>query len=317
MTNHLRKAALCVLMLTGLPALAQAQIPNTCDFDGDGKTDPVVVRNVGGQLNWWILKSAGGVQFTSWGIIGDTSLCGDYDLDGKSDVTVWRSGAAGAAGFWVLRSSNGTAFFEPFGQTGDDAEVVGDYNGDGRDDFAVYRAGAISGDQSFLYYRTTQGGSVAYVPWGLNGDFSAPFDYDGDGKHDPMVQRNGGGGQAAIWVRQSSNGATTLFRFGTPTDALVPGNYDADATEDLTVGRGSAGQIQWWTRATSNGAISLSIFGASATDFLTQGDWDGDGKTDVAIWRPGQFWLNRSTAGLAVVSWGTNGDYPVNSWRTK
>ncbi len=310
MTNHLRKAALCVLVLTGLPALAQAQIPNTCDFDGDGKTDPVIVRNVGGQLNWWILKSAGGVQFTSWGSLGDTSLCGDYDLDGKSDVTVWRPGAAGAAGFWVLRSSNGTALFEPFGQTGDDARVVGDYNGDGRDDFAVYRAGS----PSITYFRTSQGGAVTYVPWGKTGDFTSPFDYDGDGKHDPMVQRSG-----AIWILQSSNGATVVRNFGLSNDALVMGNWDGDLTEDITVGRAVGGSLQYWTVGSTTNIVSFRTWGASATDFITQGDWDGDGKTDVAIWRDstGQFWLNRSTSGVAVVSWGTSGDYPVNNWRVK
>ncbi|NOJ61824.1 VCBS repeat-containing protein, partial [Arthrobacter sp. 260] len=83
------------------------------------------------------------------GTLGDTVLCGDYDSDGKSDVTVWRPGLAGVAGFWVLQSSNGVGFFEPFGQTGDDPEVVGDYNDDGRDDFAVYRAGS----PSVFYFR--------------------------------------------------------------------------------------------------------------------------------------------------------------------
>ena len=323
MTRNFVKAVLSVFMLTALPALAHAQIPNTCDFDGDGKTDPVVVRNTGGgstgQITWYISKSAGGMTFVPWGIATDFFLCGDYDADGKSDVTVWRSGAAGTAGFWVLKSSNGAALFEPFGQTGDDPQVVGDYDGDGRDDFAVYRAGANVGNQSYLFYRTTQGGAVAYVPWGLNGDFSAPLDFDGDGKHDPMVQRNGGGGQAHNWIRQSSNGATALRTFGTPTDYLVPGNYDGDLTEDLAVGRGAAGQIQWWTLGTSTGVISLSIFGASATDFITQGDWDGDGTTDIGIWRPGtgQFWTRGSTVGVRVLKWGQNGDYPVNNTRRK
>jgi hypothetical protein len=273
-------------------------------------------------MTWFILLSTGGVRVYAWGLNGDTYLCGDYDLDGKSDVTVWRKGAPGVAAFYVLRSSDATVLVEPFGQTGDDARVVGDYNGDGRDDFAVHRSGANSGDQAFLFYRTTPGGAVAYVPWGLNGDFSTPFDHDGDGSMDPAVQRNGGGGQADFWIRQSSNGATVLRRFGTPTDVVVAGYYDDDATEDITVARPSAGQYQWWTLGTASDVITLRTFGASATDFHTTGDWDGDGRTDIGIWRsdpsvPGQFWTLGSTAGVKVVEWGKNGDFPVNSWRRK
>jgi hypothetical protein len=322
MTKSTMRAVLCMTVLAAWPALAQAQAPNTCDFDGDGKTDPVVIRNTGGgpggQVTWFVARSTAGPMAVQWGLSTDSPVCGDYDADGKSDITVWRAGAPGVAAFFVLLSGGGV-IIEPFGQTGDDVRVVGDYNGDGRDDFAVYRGGANSGEQSYLFYRTASGGPVTYVPWGLNGDFSAPLDFDGDGKTDPMVQRNSGGGQAAIWIRQSSNGATVFLRYGTPTDLMVPGNYDADATEDLAVARSSGGQWQWWTRETLTGSISVRIFGASATDFLTQGDWDGDGRTDLAIWRAGtgQFWLNRSTAGVAVQQWGLNGDYPVNNWRVK
>ena len=42
-------------------------------------------------------------------------------------------------------------------------------------------------------------------------------------------------------------------------------------------------------------------------------DYDGDGKTDFAIWRPseGNFWLLRSTAGAGAIQWGQNGDTPI------
>ena len=42
-------------------------------------------------------------------------------------------------------------------------------------------------------------------------------------------------------------------------------------------------------------------------------DYDGDGKTDLSIWRPvtGTFWVNRSTDGPAAIQWGANGDYAM------
>jgi hypothetical protein len=145
------------------------------------------------------------------------------------------------------------------------------------------------------------------VPWGTVGDFSAPFDFDGDGKLDPMVQRSG-----QIWIRQSSNGATVLRNFGLGTDLLVVGKWDADATEDLGVDR--TGQL--YTLGSTTNTVGYLNWGVSS-DKITQGDWDGDGVTDMAIWRSGTFWLKCSTAGVAVLGWGLSADTPVNSYRVK
>jgi VCBS repeat protein len=43
------------------------------------------------------------------------------------------------------------------------------------------------------------------------------------------------------------------------------------------------------------------------------GDYDGDGKSDIAIFRPGDgsWWINRSTAGLFSTAFGTGTDKAV------
>ena len=163
---------------------------------------------------------------------------------------------------------------------------------------------------------------MTYVPWGQNGDFPAPGDYDGDGKRDFVVQRNNGGGQAKFWMYQTTAGLAQVV-FGTPTDVIVPGDYDGDGKTDIATVRGSAGQYNWYVRPSSTGVVSgapYAVFGASATDFFTQGDYDGDGKTDVAVWRPSAvagastFWVLGSTSGAFGVPFGQQGDYPVANY---
>jgi hypothetical protein len=298
------------------------------DFNGDGKTDYVTIRNTGGgptgQVTWFVQNNGAGVQGAQWGIATDFWVPEDYDGDGKTDYAVWRPGAPGAAAFYILQSATGTVRIDTFGQTGDEPRVGGDYDGDGKSDVSVYRGGAAAGDPSTWFFRgSLTPANVTYVPWGQNGDFVAPGDYDGDGKNDFVVQRNNGGGQAKFWMFQTTAGQAQVI-FGTPTDVILPGDYDGDGKTDLATVRGSGGQIAWFVRPSSTGVISggpTAIFGLSASDFPVQGDYDGDGKTDIAIWRPNAdptqcfFWvLNSATSTVSQAEWGQNGDYPVANY---
>lgn len=309
------------------------------DFDGDGKTDLTVVRNIGAggsgasnQIRWFSsLSEDGSSKATDWGVSTDTFISGDYDGDGISDIAVWRSVSSGEpsgnAYFFILESEGNTFRLEDFGQTGDNPRVVGDYDGDGAADVAVYRAGLNTGDQSTWYFRgslNNPSGNVSVVQWGSNGDFPAPGDYDGDGKNDFVIQRNNGGGQARFWMLQTTAGFDSVI-FGTPTDVIVPNDFDGDGKTDIAVVRGSAGAINWYVRPSSTGVISggpTAIFGASATDFPSVGDYDGDGKADFAIWRPSvtagasAFWVLGSTAGVYAVPFGQNGDYPIANFNS-
>ncbi len=46
---------------------------------------------------------------------------------------------------------------------------------------------------------------------------------------------------------------------------------------------------------------------------VSRADFDGDGRTDLSIFRPsdGTWWMNRSVAGVKAQAWGSNGDIPV------
>ena len=68
-----------------------------------------------------------------------------------------------------------------------------------------------------------------------------------------------------------------------------------------------------WYRLATNGNVSSIPFGAPGDQPLV-GDFDGDGKSDPAVFRPstGDWWYAASSAGNAhrAVHWGQAGDLP-------
>ena len=301
--------------ITGGGVVVTADAP--VDVNGDGKTDWLVARNVGGGANgqlrifYNINGSAAPTVALDWGLASDFAAPGDYDGDGKDDITAWRPGAAGVAAFYILNSMTMTARVELFGQTGDNPTVVNDYNGDGKDDLAVYRPGA----QSVWYYRTVANGAVTFVPWGTTGDKVAPGDWNGDGTADFGIQRNNAGA-GNFWIRYSTGAVQPVVSFGLSTDFVITGDFDGDSKTDLATARVAGGVVTWYWRPSGGGADQQATFGITG-DTSATGDYDGDGKTDIAVWRNGVFYT-RSTASGAITffSLGASGDSVPAAYNT-
>ena len=266
-------------------------IPAPGDYTGDGITDITVYRNANGSpANTYITlplntypQPAGNPIYRQWGISTTDYIGaeGDYDGDGKIDPTVVRN-IDNAYVWYVLRSSDNTFMAFNYGRMdlGDYLLSGADYNGDGKDDPTVARVGS---DGSITYIvGTTSSTVLSYTRWGnFNTDFIVPGgDYDGDGKADFMVWRG--------------------F-----VSSVNPNN---------------AGDGTWYLR-TATGNMSYLKFGLPGTDAsgmrdtpLRGGDYDGDGKDDIAVYRPsnGSFYVNRSSnGGLIVQNWTVPGNTNV------
>lgn len=316
-----------------IPGAAPPSNDAPVDINGDGRTDFVTVRNVGGgtsgQARWYTMFQDGfpssttsaPTTTTDWGIASDEFIPADYDGDGKDDFAVFRPGVNGT--FFIVRSATNTMYNEQFGTTGDDPSVVGDYDGDNRDDIAVYRSGATTGAQSFWYYRPVGAGGFTTIPWGQNGDFPAPGDYDGDGKYDFVVQRaDSNGTSGRFWTRLATGAQSSQF-FGLATDTLAPGDYDDDGKTDMAVVRDVGGSLQWIFEPSATAGITevADTWGVSTTDDIVQGDYDGDGRTDYAVWRrgsPSVFYI--MTVGTRVISvqpWGEANDIAAANYNVR
>ncbi len=96
---------------------------------------------------------------------------------------------------------------------------------------------------------------------------------------------------------------------GTPTVA----DLDGDMWSDLSIFRpnGTFGAEWWWLRSTGgNSAVQFGL----ATDTIVAQDYTGDGRTDVAFWRPstGQWYILRSEDySFYAFPFGTTSDIPV------
>ncbi len=85
------------------------------DYDGDGRTDFAVFRQVSTSGVWYIMRSSdNSVSGVQWGLATDKPVPGDYDGDGKTDIAVYRNGV-----WYIVQSSNGQFSTNQFGASGD------------------------------------------------------------------------------------------------------------------------------------------------------------------------------------------------------
>jgi uncharacterized delta-60 repeat protein len=222
----------------------------------------------------------------------------DYDGDGRSDISVFRSSAAA---WYLLQSQAGFAGVS-FGSS-TDRMVPADYDGDSKTDIAVYRP-----SEGAWYVLNSGNSTVSSYVFGVAEDLPTPADYDGDGKADLSVFRPSTG----TWYRLNSHdGSFFGYQLGQNGDKPALGDFDGDGKADISIFRPMDGS--WYRVNSSTGQVAGTQFGTSG-DLITPADYDGDGKTDIAVYRPSAtawYRLNSSTGAFAAVVFGAGTDIPA------
>ena len=222
----------------------------------------------------------------------------DFDGDGTSDRTVIREGG-GTLTWWTLLSGGGVSTLE-FGTLNDfdgGRALCPDVDGDGKADPTLFRPGPPG---FFMTRLSDSGGALRIDQWGTAGDEPRVMgDYDGDGRDDLAIYREGQNSQ--YWIRRSVDGSLDVRTWGTGHDRpqSVP-DYDGDGRTDIGVQQGPL----YWVRHSFDDSVHVLPWG-NALDFTQSLDYDGDGRTDIAHTRGLndhlQWWVLGSLTGGPVL----------------
>ncbi len=200
-----------------------------------------------------------------------------------------------------------------------DAIIASATVSDATDLCAVWRGFAIRGMGSSASVQTTTSVTEAFdMP--LQCRTKTRADFDGDGKSDISVFRPSEGN----WYLNRSTAGFSVVKWGISTDKIVPGDFDGDGKADFAVFRKGENST-WYIFNSASNTIRVELWGASNLeqailfDTPVPADYDGDGKTDLAVWRitdnlsePARFLIKQSSNNLGrTVQWGSSGDRPV------
>jgi len=343
-SGHLQEAEGYMFFDLGTPQNLQSI--TLADVNNDNLLDIIAVINVGSSFaRFHILKNLGNGSFQSIGrkIIG-TNLFSlavtKINDDAYPDfIMTSRLGVIITYGTELVFPTDD--FEQRDENVFETLLLVRDFNSDGRIDFAVT---PFASSQVRLFFQGQSGFPQSPVNYQTDEIINSldEVDFNKDGKHDLMINTQGtfrvayGNGlgsfqpfeiiyeNQATWIGVYDDfdlngkidiGVTLPTGVGVLLNAPNPSRYytdfNGDAKSDLTIYRPSTGT--WWTLQSNTGNYSTARFGLPS-DKPVAGNYDGDNKADIAVYRDGTWYILQSSDGIVrIENWGLGEDIPVQA----
>ena len=292
----------------------QAGQAQYADVDGDGMADLIFQ---GLDNRFWISLSTG-TGFSTPNMALDyggvfqagKAFYADWNGDGKSDLLMYE----GQIGQFYVALSIGQVFnnlgswLSVPGWVGTPLPIFsGDFNGDGKSDLLIkaYQTGQ-------LYVATSTGSTFNLASWLHNTNViphDYPFtggDFNGDGKSDVLISEGAG----VFYVATSTGSSFSLaiwhpavagWADGTGQYPFASGDFNGDGKTDVLIHAYASGQFYVATSTGSNFTLAgwLVVPGwVGATFPIVASDFTGDGKTDVMLREPSNYFRVLVSSGL-------------------
>ncbi|HEY1685870.1 MAG TPA: FG-GAP-like repeat-containing protein [Tepidisphaeraceae bacterium] len=257
------------------------------DFNGDGKPD-LAVANYGDDTVS-ILLNLGDGQFApavNYAVgSGPIALAtGDFNGDGRTDLVV-ADGNSPEVDLLLNKGSGQFLSAVPYTlDSNPDSITVGDFNGDGHPDIAT---ASYAGEDVEVLTNNGHGGfgPVASYSIGSATGGIVAANLNGDAKSD--LAFTVGAGAVDVMLANSTNFAAASTVYTGPSAALTAGDLNGDSKTDLVVSQADSSYAGAITVLLGNGngtfGAPVEYSNTSGAQAAVIGDFNGDGKEDVAI----------------------------------
>jgi len=306
------------------------------DFTGNGRTDFTTLSIASGNIIWNVvanpanpLPNQGLIRRFAFGlaanmgagVLQDVIVPADYVGDGKTEVAVYRrSNSVYYLAQFPLAPNTGITLDRavPFGNGATDIlGAQGDYDGDGKIDYTVVRV--VGGTYNWFILGSVTNTFKA-IPFGTFFDSMATpirgtrvfpgADFTGDGRDELIIiSRSATTGIFTYYIGDSNTGAGVMTKsFGDFDDdfSVPPADYTGDGRADFVAVRQTQGAAQiWYINNSVTNVTTGTAFGIPdpnfnrSTDNVLRGDYDGDRRHDIAVYRPGNqtfYWISSANS---------------------